>query len=169
MSALHITIGIDPGQSGALAVVADGAFERFVDMPVMPRRAGGQHVNGGELARAMREILARHPGAARLAVLEEVSAMPKQGVSSVFRFGEGYGVIRGVLGALQIPFITVHSSKWKRDAGLIGHEKDVARTSAIQRFPAAAPELTRKKDCGRADALLIAAWAEATEQVAAAA
>ena len=166
MSALHVILAFDPGQTGAIAMLADGEFAGFVDMPVMPRASGGHHVDGASMATAVRQMLARHPGATRLAVLERVSAMPKQGVSSVFRFGEGYGVIRGVVGALGIPFVTVPSVTWKRWAGLMGTEKDVARSVAIQRFPAAAPQLQRKKDSGRADALLIGAWAQATEQLA---
>lgn len=165
MSAFRITLGIDPGQTGAIAVLADAGYEAFIDMPVMPRESGGHHVNGAGLADALREVFARHPGAARLAVMEQVSAMPKQGSSSTFRFGEGYGVIRGVLGALGVPFITVHSSSWKRTMQLYGKDKDVARTLAMQLYPAAAGALSRKKDIGRADALLIAAWAHQTEQV----
>lgn len=162
----RITIGIDPGQTGALAIVADGAWAGFHDMPTMPRPGGnGLHVNGAALAEALREVMAAHPGADVLAVLEEVGAMPKQGVTSTFRFGEGYGVIRGVLGALRVPFVTVRPDRWKRDLRLAGLAKDSARTAAIQRFPSAACQLARKKDCGRADALLIAHWAHATEQI----
>lgn len=163
---MRLTIGIDPGQTGALAVLADGQWAEFVDMPVMPRAGGsGMHVNGAALAAALREILAIHPGAYTLAVLEEVGAMPKQGVTSTFRFGEGLGVIRGVLGALGIPFLMVRPDRWKKSLRLTGLAKDSARTHAIQLFPAAAAELTRKKDCGRADALLIAHWAHLTEQI----
>lgn len=164
MSAFRLTFGIDPGQSGAISVLADGKFERFVDMPTIPRNAGGMHVCGAQLANALREIMARHPGASMIAVLEAVSAMPKQGVTSVFRFGEGYGCIRGVLGALSIPFILVPPQTWKRYLRLTGCDKDAARTLAIQRVPAASAFLHRKKDVGRADALLLALWGEMTEQ-----
>lgn len=166
---LRLTLGIDPGQTGAIAAIADGRFAGFVDMPVMPRAAGGQHINEGALADALRELLAAHSGASVFAVLEEVGAMPKQGVSSTFRFGESYGVIRGVLGALRIPRMQVRPERWKKYLQLAGKEKDAARTVAIQRHPNAAAQLTRKKDVGRADALLIATWAEITEQVARAA
>ena len=152
----RVTIGIDPGQTGAIAVLADGAFAGFYDMPTVARPAGGQQVNGAELAAQLREIRAAHPGAHVLAVLERVSAMPGQGVSSMFRFGESFGVVKGVLAAMGWPLHSVSPAAWKRRCGLIGADKDCARTLAIQLFPAAAGGLTRKKDVGRADALLIA-------------
>jgi hypothetical protein len=166
---LRVTIGIDPGQTGALAVLADGVFERFIDMPTLPRPAGGLQINAATLAAALRGIFSAHPGAHVFAVLEQVGAMPKQGVTSTFRFGESFGVVIGVLGGLGIPHMQVRPDRWKRYLNLAGHEKDVARTVAIQRHPEASGHLQRKKDVGRADALLIATWAEITEQVARAA
>lgn len=172
---LRLTIGIDPGQTGALAAFADGMFERFVDMPVMPRPAGGNQIDGAALAAAIREIRARHPGADVQVVLEQVNAMPSKpgqdgqrrgmGSTSAFNFGEGFGVIKGVVSAMGLPLLLVHPQRWKKAYGLIGQDKDVARTVAIQRLPVAAPSLTRKKDIGRADAALIASWAHTTEQV----
>lgn len=165
----RLTLGVDPGQTGAVAVLADGVLDRFIDMPTTPRRAGGHQINAAALADSLRSVLREHPGAYALAVLEQVHAMPKQGGSSGFRFGQADGVVRGVLGALGIGYIEVPPQMWKRHQRLIGCDKDAARTLAIQRFPAAATQLTRKKDVGRADALLIALWAETTEQVAVAA
>lgn len=166
---LRVTIGIDPGQTGALAVLADGVFAAFVDMPTVSRAAGGLQIDATTLAASLRGIFGAHPGAHVFAVLEQVGAMPKQGVTSTFRFGESFGVVLGVLGALGIPHMQVRPDRWKRYLQLTGQEKDVARTLAIQRHPAAAMHLHRKKDVGRADALLIATWAEITEQVARAA
>lgn len=163
----RLTIGGDPGQSGAIALLADGEFAGFVDMPVMPRRAGGFEVDAARLAELLRESLARHPGAFRVGVLESVGAMPKQGVTSVFRFGESFGCLKGVFGALGIPYQLVHSSRWKGVFSLRGVDKDVARTVAIQRHPRAASALSRKKDVGRADALLIATWGHLNEVVGA--
>jgi hypothetical protein len=82
-----------------------------------------------------------------------------------FRFGQSDGILRGVLGSLNLPMIEVAPVRWKRYLGLTGKPKDVARTLAIQRFPDAAAQLTRKKDVGRADAILIALYAELTEAV----
>lgn len=161
----RLVLGVDPGQTGAIAILADGRLFGFVDMPTMPRKAGGNEVDAATLARKLRGAVSVHPGAYVVAVLEAVSAMPKQGVSSVFRFGEGFGVVKGVLGAMQVPMVLVPAATWKRRLGLWGVEKDIARTLAIQRFPAAAEDLQRKKDVGRADALLIAHWGELTEAV----
>lgn len=162
----RLILGIDPGQTGAIASLADGVFDRFVDMPTMPRAAGGLQIDSASLAARIRGVLQQHPGAHVIAVIEQVSAMPGQGGSSMFRFGQSDGVVRGVIGALGIGLIEVHPSRWKKYLGLSGTEKDMARTRAIQRHPTAAPELQRKKDVGRADALLVATWACLTEQVA---
>jgi len=144
-----LTIGIDPGNTGAIAFLADdGELNRVVDMPLM---ANGkkQQLNAAELTR----ILVGAAGNAR-AVVEKVGAMPGQGVSSMFNFGMGYGVIQGVLAASGIPYTLVTPQKWKREAGLVGKDKDMARTLAQQLYPDA--PLGRKKDIGRADAILIA-------------
>lgn len=175
---MRLTIGIDPGMSGAIAFIADGVPIAVHDMPVMERRAGGQQVNAAELAALLRGTFHAHAGAYIVAVLEQVNAMPsipgadgqrrQMGSSSAFRFGESYGVVRGVIGALGIGLIHAYPQTWKKRMGLSGADKDVARTAAIERWPAMSAALARKKDVGRADALLIAAWAELTEQVAAA-
>lgn len=161
----RLVLGVDPGQSGAIALLGDGIFVGFIDMPTMPRRAGGNEVDCTFLAQKLRDAGVGHAGAYVVAVLEAVSAMPKQGVTSVFRFGESFGAVKGILGALRIPTVLVPAATWKRRLNLWGVEKDVARSMAIQRFPNAAEYLQRKKDVGRADALLIAHWAELTEAV----
>jgi crossover junction endodeoxyribonuclease RuvC len=161
----RITLGIDPGQTGAIAILADGTPSGFIDMPVMDRRAGGHEINALDLAARLRGVLQRHPGAFVVAILEAVSAMPKQGVTSGFRFGESFGVVKGVLAALGIGYVLVPPQMWKKHLRLTGCDKDAARTLVIQRFPEAAPSMTRKKDVGRADALLLAHWGEITEQV----
>ena len=166
---LRLIIGCDPGQSGCLAMLADGEPAGFIDMPTMPRKAGGFEVNGAALAAKLRGELMNHRGAFVLAVVEQVSSMPKQGLASTFRFGQSDGILRGVLATLGIGFVEVHPVKWKGHFGLKGQEKDAARALAIRRFPSVAEQLARKKDCGRADALLIALWAANTEQHASAA
>ncbi len=166
---LRLTIGCDPGQSGCLALLADGEPAGFIDMPTMPRNAGGFEVNAAALAAKVRGLLQMHSGAHVMAAVEQVGSMPGQGLASTFRFGQSDGVLRGVLGALGIGYITVAPVKWKNHYGLKGQAKDAARALAIRRFPSVAHELSRKKDCGRADALLIALWAASTEQHAVAA
>lgn len=166
---LRLVLGCDPGQSGAIAVLADGEPTGFIDMPTMPRKAGGFEVNAASLAAQLRGILQQHRGAYVMAVVEQVGSMPRQGLASTFRFGQSDGILRGVLAALGIGYITVSPVKWKNHYGLTGQVKDAARTLAIRRFPNVADELARKKDGGRADALLIALWAHGTEQHARAA
>lgn len=162
----RLTLGVDPGQTGAIAALADGVPAGFIDMPTFARKAGGQQVDAASLAAKLRDVLMQHPGAYVVAILEQVNAMPDQGSASGFRFGQSDGIVRGVLGALGIGFVEVPPATWKRHLKLTGCEKDAARAQAIQRYPDAANDLGRKKDIGRADALLIALWGELTEQVA---
>lgn len=151
-----ITIGVDIGQTGAIAVY-DNIFRLIIavhDMPVMARLHGkGQQVDAAALASILMDAKA---GKKAEVIIEAVSAMPGQGVSSTFRFGESFGVVIGVCGALQLPVRLVTPGQWKKRAGLTGKVKDAARAMAIQRHPEVSDRLARKKDCGRADAILIA-------------
>lgn len=161
-------IGIDPGQTGAICSMVDGRAIALRDMPTCAKLHGkGQEVNAAELASILMEMKAGYPRAE--VVLEQVGNMARrrknafgvvinaqQGSSSMFSFGDSFGVIRGVCGALQLPIHRVRPEWWKKKAGLIGKEKDAARTLAIQLHPEIADMLTRKKDTGRADAILIA-------------
>jgi len=159
----RVTLGVDPGQTGAVAILADGRSEGFIDMPIMTRKAGGHEVNAAELAARLRGVLQQHPGAYFIAIVEAVSAMPKQGSSSGFRFGESFGYVKGVLATLGIPYRLVPPQMWKKHLRLTGCDKDAARTMVIQRFPEVAESVKRKKDVGRADSLLIALWGEMKE------
>lgn len=143
-------IGIDPGNTGAIAFLEEcGSLFKVEDMPIMANGKKNQ-VNAAELAR-----LLSIPDIT-VAVVERVSAMPGQGVSSMFNFGMGYGVIQGVLAANKIPFHLITPQKWKKAALLSGKDKDNARTLAQQLYPDA--PLGRKRDIGRADAILIARY-----------
>lgn len=165
---LRITLGIDPGQTGAIAALADGQYCDVADMPLIrgKEEKGRQHIDGDRLSAWLRELSRRNPGAAFEAVIEQVSARPKQGVTGVFRFGEAYGVVRGVLAGLGISFRVVHPSRWKSAMGLVGEQKDASREVAAKTFPAAVSKLQRKKDHGRAEAMLIAKWAHSCEVAA---
>jgi len=152
-------LGIDPGISGALALLNENnTLVDLADMPVMRLGKNKQQVNAAELAKIIslcqgniiREV------ATLEAYLELVSAMPKQGVTSMFNFGVSLGVIEGVLAALSIPVYMVTPASWKKRAGLTGKDKEAARTLAQQLYPAA--ELGMKKHIGRADAILIARY-----------
>lgn len=149
-----MTIGIDPGQSGAIALLRAGSVVGLLDMPTVPRLHGkGQQIDPYALSTWMLEHTAGHDARA---VIEAVSAMPGQGASSMFRFGESLGVVLGVCGALTLPIQWVRPADWKRRAGLLRKNKDAGRTLAIQMHPEVADQLTRKRDIGRADAILIA-------------
>lgn len=153
-----IQIGIDPGQTGAIAICDDGVIVDVHDMPVMARAHGsGQEVNTVELAEMLAEVK-RFAEVPICAKIEAVSAMPGQGGSSMFRFGESFGAVKGVVSALGIPYQLITPQRWKKHYGLIGKEKDASRTLAITRFTEIGKKLSRKKDHGRADAVLIAAY-----------
>lgn len=151
MTGARFTIGIDPGLSGAIALLRNGEYAEVWDMPTMGRGSGNkQQVNSAEVARILRECPPCH------AFMELVGAMPGQGVSSMFNFGKAAGAAMGALAALQFPVVEVTPQRWKKEFSLIGKEKDMARTAAQQLMPLA--PLSRKKDCGRADALLLALY-----------
>ena len=148
-------IGIDPGQTGAIASLNKyGQVVELADMPTMARIHGkGHQVDAAQLASILTSM---KDGNTATVYLEQVSAMPGQGVSSTFHFGESVGIVLGVCGALGLPVRMVTPQKWKKKAGLIGKDKDAARTLAIQSHPDFADMLTLKKHIGRADAILIA-------------
>lgn len=156
-----IYIGIDPGVTGAVAAIGERSGIDIHDLPTMQRGKTGnkQQINGRELARILLGYKAIHCHV----YLELVKGLPrggdggsKMGSTSAFNFGETFGCIRGVLEALDLPYTLIPPERWKKTAGLIGAEKDASRTKAIQLFPLVAHELVRKKDVGRAEALLIA-------------
>lgn len=164
---LRLTIGIDPGLSGAIAVLADGEFERFIDMPTAKRgNAKGMEVDADALHRKLRDLRAAHPGAYLLAVLEKVGGHRGQGGSASFNFGQADGIVRGTLACLGIPKIEVYPQTWKTYLRLTGQSKDAARQMVLRLHPEVAEHITLKKHDGRADAFLIARWSEMTEQVA---
>lgn len=161
---LRVTIGVDPGICGAFAILHDGEPRSFFDMPTVPRPNGGNAVNAPRLAALLRGVVASAPGAHVFAILEPPSTRPGESPTSGQRSGESYGVIKGVLAALGVQWCEVRSQKWKKHFSLIKTEKDVARQYAMQRFPRVSQSLCRKKDNGRADALLIGCWGCETEQ-----
>lgn len=147
---MSCVVGIDPGLSGAVAVL-DAHLSVLVleDMPTMGKGKSGNQVNPAALA----EILQPYAGAH--AALERVGAMPGQGVSSMFSLGDSYGTARAVLAVLGMPVEIVTPTVWKKHYHL-DSDKERSRTKAIELFPGAS--LHRKKDHGRAEALLLARW-----------
>lgn len=149
-------LGIDPGLSGAMALLTDtGGLVMVEDLPTMAvGKAGRRQINAAGLAARLRQCQLMYSGEYR-AVLEDVHAMPKQGVSSVFSFGRTLGQIEGVLATLKIAVVLVRPVTWKKHYNL-GRDKEQARALAIQYFPGA--ELHLKKHADRAEAILLARW-----------
>jgi crossover junction endodeoxyribonuclease RuvC len=91
-------------------------------------------------------------------IIEQVSAMPGQGVTSMFNFGQSFGILKGICSAMQLPMYFVRPAKWKKYFSLINAEKDASRTKAIEIFPYFSSNLSKKKDSNKADAILIASY-----------
>ncbi len=91
-------------------------------------------------------------------IIEQVSAMPGQGVTSMFNFGQSFGILKGMCSAMQLPMYFIRPAKWKKYFNLINSEKDASRTKAIQIFPYYSSNLSKKKDSNKADAILIASY-----------
>ena len=154
-----LIIGIDPGITGSLCFFEDGKIIDVVEMPNMPEgKKKKRQVNG---AQTFYEIFSRTKGLDKRnikVVIEQVSAMPGQGVTSMFNFGQSFGVLKGICSAMQLPVYFVRPAKWKKYFNLINSEKDASRTKAIEVFPYFSSNLSKKKDSNKADAILIASF-----------
>lgn len=148
-----LILGVDPGVSGALVLVDQGTGD-YTDHLIMPVMKVGStnRCNGSAILAWVRDYIPR----INHAYLEKVHAMPKQGVSSSFSFGHSTGYIEGVITAAAIPLTLVPPTQWKRGAGLIGSDKDAARSRAIQLYPSLRVLDLKGKGQAVADALLIA-------------
>ena len=149
-----ILLGIDPGVSGALSVYEHKKLVEVLDMPTMSEgKKNKKQINSAQLSL---EIKKRVNGSDENAVvIEHVTAMPGQGVTSMFNFGQSFGVIKGICSALNLPVYFVRPVKWKKHFNLIGSSKDASRTKAIEMFPSFSDNMARKKDANKADAILI--------------
>ena len=154
-----LIIGIDPGISGAICFFESGEIKDVIDMPSMAEgKKNKRQINGPQI---FNEIDSRITDVAKkniFVVVEHVTAMPGQGVTSMFNFGQSFGVIKGICSAMQLPIYFVRPVKWKKYFNLIKTEKDASRTKAIEIFPYISSELSKKKDCNKADAILIASF-----------
>ena len=127
-------------------------------MPVMTDgKKNKRQVNGSQI---YNEISKRvdHYGKDIRVIIEQVSAMPGQGVTSMFNFGQSFGILKGICSAMQLPMFFVRPAKWKKYFNLINSEKDASRTRAIEIFPYFSTQLSKKKDNNKADAILIASF-----------
>jgi crossover junction endodeoxyribonuclease RuvC len=148
-------IGVDPGLSGAIAVMSTESLKIF-DMPTMTVERNGKakrQVSASELA----ELLYVYTGKDCHVYVEKVSAMAGQGVTSVFSFGRSFGMIEGILAAFKMPVTYVSPATWVKAVGR-GQGKDASRARAMELFPSNQADFKRVKDDGRSDASLIAYW-----------
>ena len=154
-------IGIDPGISGALCFMEHGKIIDVIDMPSMADgKKNKNQLNSAQLV----NIIKRHilPNKETFVIVEQVSAMPGQGVTSMFNFGQSFGILKGICSAMNLPMYFVRPAKWKKYFSLINASKDASRTKAIEIFPYFSVNLSKKKDANKADAILIASYFEET-------
>ena len=148
-------IGIDPGLSGAIAVLDNNKVLKIYDMPVMAEgKKNKRQLNSAQLVNIIKENIENREEIN--VVVEQVNAMPGQGVTSMFNFGQTFGAIKGVCAALNLPVFFIRPSKWKKYFELINSSKDSSRTKAIEMYPSIANQLSKKKDVNKSDAILIA-------------
>ena len=147
-------IGIDPGLSGAIAVLENNKILNVFEMPVMAEGKNKRQLNSAQLVNLIKENINSSEEVA--VVVEQVNAMPGQGVTSMFNFGQTFGAIKGVCAALELPIYFVRPSKWKKHFELINSSKDSSRTKAIEMYPKMSNQLAKKKDVNKSDAILIA-------------
>ena len=154
-----LVIGIDPGISGSICFFQDGKIIDVVEMPTMTEgKKNKKQVNGSQIFNEISERIKKIDKKDIKVIIEQVSAMPGQGVTSMFNFGQSYGILKGICSAMQLPMYFVRPAKWKKYFSLINTEKDASRTRAIEIFPYFSSHLSRKKDSNKADAILIASY-----------
>ena len=154
-----LIIGIDPGIKGAICILKDGKILDVFDMPIMPvGKKNKSQVNGSQIYNEIQKAITHEDKKDIKVVIEQVSAMPGQGVTSMFNFGQSFGILKGICSSMQLPMYFVRPAKWKKYYNLINSEKDASRTRAIEIFPDFSSQLSRKKDSNKADAILIASF-----------
>ena len=159
-----LIIGIDPGISGSICFFENGKILEVIEMPVMTEgKKNKKQVNGAQIYNEFLKRINRKDNEIRV-VIEQVSAMPGQGVTSMFNFGQSFGILKGICSAMQLPMFFVRPAKWKKYFNLINSQKDASRTRAIEIFPYFSTQLSKKKDSNKADAILIASFYYETYQ-----
>ena len=154
-----LVIGIDPGISGSICFFEDGKIIDVVEMPTMTDgKKNKRQVNGSQIYNEISKRISKLDKGDVRVVIEQVSAMPGQGVTSMFNFGQSFGILKGMCSAMQLPMYFVRPAKWKKYFNLINSEKDASRTRAIEIFPYFSSQLSKKKDSNKADAILIASF-----------
>ena len=154
-----LIIGLDPGISGSICFFQDGKIIDVVEMPTMTEgKKNKKQVNGSQIFNEISDRIKKLDKKDIKVIIEQVSAMPGQGVTSMFNFGQSFGILKGICSAMQLPMYFVRPAKWKKYFNLINSEKDASRTKAIEIFPYFSVHLSKKKDSNKADAILIASF-----------
>ena len=154
-----LIIGIDPGISGSICFFEDGVIKDVLEMPTMTEgKKNKKQVNGSQIFNEISVRILKIDRKDIKVVIEHVTAMPGQGVTSMFNFGQSFGILKGICSAMQLPMYFVRPAKWKKYFNLINSEKDASRTRAIEIFPYFSSQLSRKKDSNKADAILLASY-----------
>ena len=157
-------IGIDPGLSGAIAVLENNQVLNIFEIPVMSEgKKNKKQLNSALLVNLLKENINKEEEVA--VVVEQVNAMPGQGVTSMFNFGQTFGALKGICAALELPIFFVRPSKWKKHFELINSSKDASRTKAIEMYPKLSNQLSKKKDVNKSDAILIARFFSETRLI----
>ena len=154
-----LIIGIDPGISGSICFLQDGKILDVIEMPTMIEgKKNKKQVNGSQIYNEILNRTIKMDKKNIKVIIEQVSAMPGQGVTSMFNFGQSFGILKGICSGMQLPMYFVRPAKWKKYFNLINSEKDASRTKAIEIFPYFSTNLSKKKDSNKADAILIASY-----------
>ena len=154
-----LIIGIDPGISGSICFLEEGKIIDVLEMPTMAEgKKNKRQVNGSQIYNEILRRINKIEKQNIRVIIEQVSAMPGQGVTSMFNFGQSFGILKGICSAMQLPMYFVRPARWKKYFGLINSEKDASRTKAIEMFPYFSTHLSKKKDSNKADAILIASF-----------
>ena len=152
-----IIIGVDPGVSGGISILENKKVLEIFDMPTMiDGKKNKKQINGAEVANIIRRQLDLTKDI--VIIVEHVNAMPGQGVTSMFNFGQSFGVIKGISAALNVPLYLIRPARWKKHFDLLKTNKDASRTKAIQIYPMISDKISKKKDSNKADAILIARY-----------
>ena len=161
-----LIIGIDPGISGSICFLDNGKIIDVIEMPIMTDgKKNKKQVNGSQVYNEVTKRIKQFEKNQIRVVIEQVSAMPGQGVASMFNFGQSFGILKGICTAMQLPMYFVRPAKWKKYFNLLNSEKDASRTRAIEIFPYFSSQLSRKKDSNKADAILIASFYHETYKI----
>ena len=152
-----LIIGIDPGISGAICFMEKGRIIDVIDMPSMADgKKNKKQVNGSQIFNEISRYTKDKSIEDIKVIIEHVSAMPGQGVTSMFNFGQSFGILKGVCSAMNLSMHFVRPVKWKKHFNLINSSKDASRTKVIEMYPSISNQLSKKKDVNKSDAILIA-------------